>query len=319
MKKIFLSIFLVLVFSGYVIAATCDGTKITDLTQDDSPTSDDITNTVNDPSGTAGDRIVPLSNILQPTEQSADPTSSSSTGWYRCTGSGDTFQKTDTGLWNISAGTYTPDPATSTTVYIGATTCGSQVCDYGSVLSTYLNPGSGDTNYSTSTTCKLDGNEGQGLLVLDTSNIPIGKTITDVSLWVYAAFVDSTPDGTISVHKMLTSPGGSSVDLANVTYNERDASGNIQWGGDTQASPLSGTDYTASPTFSTTASAFTASAFNEITSAGLALLVHDWYDGTASNYGILMLNSEDFSTVTFNSEDNSTADLRYYWEITYTD
>lgn len=52
-----------------------------------------------------------LSTALQaPTVQASDPTSVSAVGWYLATGSGDTFYKTSTGLFNASAGTYTADP-----------------------------------------------------------------------------------------------------------------------------------------------------------------------------------------------------------------
>ncbi len=61
-----------------------------------------------------GADIAGLSSGAAPTIQSADPTSSSSIGWYLATTSGDAFYKSAAGLFNISAGTYTLDPSIPT-------------------------------------------------------------------------------------------------------------------------------------------------------------------------------------------------------------
>ena len=209
-----------------------------------------------------------------------------------------------------------------TTVYIGTTTCGAQSCTYASSDGTYINPSAGDTTYDTGTAVIIDGNAGIGLIYLDTSNLPADKTITSAKLWLYAASVDSTPDGSVTFHKMLTMPGDSTNTTwteNNVTYNERDASGNVQWGGDAQACPLSGTDYDAASLVTMAATDFTLSKFNEVSSATLTTLVHGWYSGGINNYGLIIFNSGDYSDVQVRSEDTPTAAQRLYWEITYTE
>jgi len=207
---------------------------------------------------------------------------------------------------------------TPVTVYIGTTTCGGQACDYGTVDSAYISPGSGDFNGRAQTIVRIDGNEGQGFVYLDTSDIPAGKTITSAKLFVYVATVDSSPDVNITVHRLLTSPGGaSSVDLTNMTYNQKVDDTNVQWGGDTQAAPLSGTDYDATAVFTQLTSGFTAAQFNEISDAALTTLVKNWYDGTWSEYGVFMLCAGDYSKIDFSSTFQSTANIRPYWEITY--
>src|SRR6185503_10990867 len=62
MKKLFLS----LVIVGIVaVGASAQSKKVTELTADTAPTSDDLTMTVNDPAGTPGSRKVTLANLTK--------------------------------------------------------------------------------------------------------------------------------------------------------------------------------------------------------------------------------------------------------------
>lgn len=61
LRRLFFTSFLVLALSGIVFTQT---KKVTDLTADTAPTSDDLTMTVNDPGGTPANRKVTLANLF---------------------------------------------------------------------------------------------------------------------------------------------------------------------------------------------------------------------------------------------------------------
>lgn len=184
----------------------------------------------------------------------------------------------------------------------------------------YANP---DTNYEDYATPEADGNEYSVILFLDIdaviADIGSGHTITDVSLKIIPTAVDSDP-GSIFLHQMLVYSGAASVhDWDNVSWNEKDMAGDVQWGNDTQAGLLSGTDYDATELLSVLVSAFTTSVEYSFNDSDLTQLVSDWYDGTITNHGIYLRNSGNFSRLTFAGDSYATSADRYYWEITYTE
>lgn len=220
------------------------------------------------------------------------------------------------------------ESAGGTTVTIGTTMCGGAdpgiACDYAGSDATYLDPTDPDTLKDTEISIPVDGNEGEALVYLDLSAFitAVGAspavTITGAKLYIWPSTVDNSPASDISIFRMLTAPGHATVWTENnVTYNEKDASGDIQWGGDTQAQPLSGTDYTATAVLIISIGNFIVDQWNSIEDSDITALVQDWYDGDADNYGIYMTCDSDFAKLAFYSEDYGIAYLRFYWEITY--
>ena len=135
MKKLFI-IFLFLILPAVSFSASCDGTALLGLTEDTAPTADDLFYSVNDPSGTPGDRKVTFDSILRPTIQATDPTSSDDSGLYVNSVDGDAFLVSNGIGISTWATTYTP-AATPVTFSSAEMTTDSSITLTLSDLSTY--------------------------------------------------------------------------------------------------------------------------------------------------------------------------------------
>ena len=207
-------------------------------------------------------------------------------------------------------------------------------CDITGTAEVYIDPGNGDYQYADTAGYnkfgEIDGDNGQGILFLDTdaiiSEIGSGATISDVKIHFYTLTVDASPTGAyLNAYQMLTSPGGATPNLENVSYNERICDTDVQWNGDAQPEPEEDVDFdeTGGPIFSQLMDDLSATTWEYFSSAALTALVQDWYDGVENNFGLLLLMGtmsvpKDFNRLIFWAGNYTTDTLRYYWEITYT-
>ena len=184
-----------------------------------------------------------------------------------------------------------------------------------------------DYNYGTATIIASGGifsavqRAVRGLIQPDISSIPIGAVIVSATLSLYCESEAAAADEDVSAHRALTQwwegacngsdPGATDAS----TWNHRNANSGapVVWG---VAGGLAGTDYTAIATDTVT-----------ITASGLrvewdvAADVQDWVDGTASNYGWWLINSDEASADAikrFTSSDGAVPANRPTLTVVYT-
>jgi hypothetical protein len=162
----------------------------------------------------------------------------------------------------------------------------------------------------------------RALLAFDISSIPAGATIDTVSLQLYATVATSTTAQTISLYQLTSDWGeGNSVASGNggggapaigsdATWQDA-FNGGLGWtteGGDFVASA------SASTSVSISGAAYTWS------SAGLVADVQAWVNGTASNYGWIVIGNESGAGTAkgFASREATTTSQRPQLTITYT-
>jgi len=147
------------------------------------------------------------------------------------------------------------------------------------------------------------------LLKFDLSSIPYGATVSAASLKLRVMGEAGTTNYSIGVYRALTewSETGS-------TWNLRNTVGSVPWGA---VGGLSGTDYAASATDSTSITA-PAAAYTWDVLADVAA----WVTGAADNYGWFVINAEETPASNSNkwwaSSDHATAGYRPELTITYT-
>lgn len=117
------------------------------------------------------------SGTAQVTEQASDPTSASAEGFYGATSSGDFFYKSSTGLFNMSAGTYTVDPTLYTLTITDPGNNDKITCSDAD-LSAAINCGDGNTDCSATAT---DGAQITGLTAVPAAGRQFDNWTGDVT------------------------------------------------------------------------------------------------------------------------------------------
>jgi hypothetical protein len=148
------------------------------------------------------DKIETLAAGAAPTVQASDPTSSSGVGWYLATTSGHTFYKTASGLFDVSAGTYTADPTAPTITGISIPPAGTTM----------------EVAFSASVSVGAGGSAGwtlsNGKTVTYTSGLPGTTAVYTLSAPVYSTDSAFTAAYTQPVNGLEATSGGLDVATA---------------------------------------------------------------------------------------------------------
>ncbi|WP_230971554.1 cadherin domain-containing protein [Nitrogeniibacter aestuarii] len=173
---------------------------------------------------------------------------------------------------------------------------------YTGTQDTYLDDSSPNSSFGSTTTILIDSGatEQQGLVRFDNifgsdaGKIPVGATITGVTLKIYVVGTD--PADKVNVHRMTTA------------WNETTTWNNLG-GIDVGVDTLSGYDYQIDAGTSGTVS---------MSSAALIATVQAWANDPNSNYGwaFMSIQADNYA---FNSSENATVGTRPILEVTYTD
>lgn len=194
----------------------------------------------------------------------------------------------------------------------------------GAGLDTWLNQSNVNRNYGTSTVMYAgyngSGNRMRSLLQFDISSMPGGATITGATVSLQCDWADSSTSLDLSFHRALTqwyeglqSAGTPGAGEDASTWSYRNYNGSVAWGA---AGGQSGTDYAASAT-----AAMAVAGAGAYSRDGLTADVEAWYEGTASNYGWVLLGVESGGANTYKSfrtSDFGTAAQRPKLSIEYT-
>jgi len=170
---------------------------------------------------------------------------------------------------------------------------------------TYIYQYASTTNYCTSEPLKVGYKQQYGALVrFDLSGIPVGSTVTQARLEVYATGWDGT-DMTIEAYRILRS-----TTYCAATW-ERAQVGNA-WG-------TAGCNNTGSDRSGVAESSVTTSGISAWYSFGLTSLVQGWVDGSVVNNGVLLRGASSLSTSSFDfaSNHHGTVSWRPKLVVTY--
>ena len=193
--------------------------------------------------------------------------------------------------------------------------------DAAASVDTYIYQAGAGNNYGVADIVVLRGIDGSGrksLLQFSMATMPVGATITAATLSLYLGSGTSEGAHSVAAHRGLVQwyegvKNGAAPDggVDGSTWAHRNAIGAVAWAGG--AGGVGDTEYVAAAESTTNVSTYSAWYTWAVTTMTTA-----WYAGTATNYGIWLVDGTAGSAKYLSSSDNATAENRPKLAIDYT-